>query len=224
MNNFNFTNKELKIIRKLNTPEKIQDFLDNIPVNFENDGAGETCLSPKSVLYKNKAHCIEAAFFAAMCLKINNIGSGKALLVDMKGARGDWDHVVAVFRIEGKWGAISKTNHAVLRYREPVYESIRELVMSYFHEYTSDDEKGKKTLRSYSNPVDLCRVFGYDWMTSKEDLWEIHHFLDKLKHYNVLNKKQIKGLRRADRIEIELGKMREWCKTGKRNSWVIKNV
>lgn len=205
---FNLTKKEEEIINKLNTPAKIQDFINLIPVNFEEDGT-ETCLSPRMILQRNKCHCIEGAFFAAACIWINKIGEGKPLIVDMVGEKGDWDHVIAIFKNDGKYGAISKTNHSVLRYREPVYESIRELVMSYFHEYTDDKGNGRKTLRSYSDPVNL-ENFGVEWITSEEDLWHIHDFLESIKHHPILNQKQIKNLRKQDDVEIKAGQMVEW--------------
>lgn len=209
MNKFNLSKKEEELIKKLDTPSKIQDFINSIPCNFENDGNGETCLSPRKVLERNKCHCIEGAFFAAACIWINKIGGGKPLIVDMVGEEGDWDHVIAVFKLHGKFGAISKTNHSVLRFREPVYESVRELIMSYFHEYTDDKGYGRKTLRSYSKALDL-RDFGTEWITSKQDLWHIHDFLDRVKHYKILNEKQIKELRKQDSVEIEAGNMTEW--------------
>ena len=204
---------ELEILKKLNTPAKIQDFINDLPVNFENDGRGETCMSPLSVLRTNKAHCIEGAFLAAAAIWINAIGTGKPLVVDMIGEKGDWDHVIAVFQDKKtkKWGAISKTNHAVLRYREPVYKDIRELVMSYFHEYTDDKRKGRKTLRSFSDVIDLS-VFGKEWLTSRENLWHIHDYLDSVKHFDILNREQIRGLRKADAIEIKMGELVDYQK------------
>jgi hypothetical protein len=202
-----------RAIKNLDTPSKIQDFLNKIPVNFEEDGK-ETCMSPLSVLQKNKSHCIEGAFFAAACIWLNKIGEGKPLVVDMVGEEGDWDHVIAIFQKDGKFGAISKTNHAVLRYREPVYESIRELVMSYFHEYTDDRGLGRKTLRKYSLPVDLS-VFEEEWIISEEDLWHIHDFIDSVKHLDILTKKQIQELRKADDIEIKMGELVEYKHPGK---------
>ena len=216
-----------KKIKILNTPAKIQDFINNIPVNFELDGV-DTCLSPLNVLRKNKCHCIEGAFFAAACIWLNKIGNSKPLVIDMRGEKGDWDHVIAVFRIDGKFGAISNTNHAVLRYREPVYSSVRELVMSYFHEYTDDRRIGKKTLREYSDLVDLS-IFGKDWIISSEDLWEIHDYLDRVKHFKILSKKQEKNLRKADKIEVAMGELREFDKkkaqAGKNtlNKWKVEN-
>src|SRR3989338_3035877 len=180
-----FTEKELAILEKLDTPQKIQSFIDEIPINFEEDGK-DSCMSPRMVLRKRKAHCIEAAFLAAAALNLHGF---KPFVVDMKGTENDCDHVIAVFQDKktGQWGAISKTNHPVLRYREPVYNDIRELVMSYFHEYS--DSRGNKTLREYSMPIDL-RVFGKDWVTSSEDLWHIHDYLDRVKHFKILIKEQ----------------------------------
>ena len=194
------TKKEIKILKELNTTIKIQNFINKIPINFEPEG--ETCLSPKSVLEKNRAHCIEGAFLAAAAIWIN--GLGKPLVVDMIGEKGDWDHVIAVFKKDNKWGAISKTNHAVLRYREPVYRDIQELIMSYFHEYTDDKGHGRKTLRKYSNPIDLA-IFGKDWITQSDNLWHIHDYIDSVKHFDILTKQQEINLRRADDIEIKMG-------------------
>jgi hypothetical protein len=198
---------ELKILEKLDTFAKIQDFINDIPVNFE--PKGETCLSPINVLKNNTCHCIEGAFLAAAIIWKN--GLGKPFVVDMVGEKGDWDHVIAVFKKEGKWGAISKTNHAVLRYREPIYRDIRELVMSYFHEYTDENGKGRKTLRKYSEPINLSS-FGEDWITSSEDLWHIHDYIDSVKHFDILTREQEKHLRKADAIEIKIGDFTEFEK------------
>src|SRR3989338_4812500 len=111
-------------------------------------------MAPRRVLATGKAHCMEGAMFAALALRFHGY---PPLVVDLESTKDDFDHVVAVFKSNGKWGAIGKTNHAVLRYREPVYRDIRELVMSFFHEYFIS-ETGKKTLRKHSEPVDL-RMF-----------------------------------------------------------------
>ena len=198
------TTQQLKILKRLNTPKKIQDFLNSLKINFEENG--DTCYSVSKILREKKCHCIEGAFLAAFCLKLQG---KKPLVVDLKTTKDDFEHVLCVFKQDGKWGSISKTNHAVLRYREPVYKNIRELVMSFFHEYF--DNKGRKTLRSFSNPVNLDR-FGSSWITSNENLWEIHDYLDKVKHFKILTRKQIAGLRKADKIEIKAGKLVEWKK------------
>jgi len=202
---FGFDKKELQLLRSLKTPRNIQDFINKIPINFEEHG--DTCFSPRTVLKYNKAHCMEGAMLAAVALRLNGY---KSLVVDLTTIKGDFDHVVAVFKQNNYWGAISKTNHAVLRYREPIYKTIRELVMSYFHEYFLNN--GKKTLRSYSKPVDLSRFDKKEWMTSEDNLFYIPEYLDKVKHYKIITKAQIKNLRKADKIEIKAGRLVEWKK------------
>lgn len=200
---YGLTKKEESILRNLDSPQKIQSFLNKIPINF--DYEEDTCMSPRKVLREKKCHCIEGAFLAALALRFQG---HKPLVVHLAANENDEDHVMAIFKEKGKWGAISKTNHGVLRYREPIYNSVRELVMSLFHEYFND--KGEKTLRSYSVPVDLSRFDKTGWTTSEEDLWHIDDYLDQVKHYDLLTKKQIKNLRKADKIEIDIGNVVEW--------------
>ena len=203
---FGFTKEEIAVFKQLNTPKKIQDFLNKIPANFEPDG--DTVLSPRKVLKENRAHCMEGAMFAAAALRFHG---HKPLVLDLTTVKDDDDHVVAVFKHQGHWGAISKTNHAVLRYREPIYKSIRELVMSYFHEYFTNHD-GKKTLRSYSMPVDLSRFDKQGWMTSEEDVWYVPEYLFEVEHKPILSRSQIAMLRKADKIEVKAGKIVEWKK------------
>lgn len=200
---FGFAKEELRVIRKLRTPVKIQDFVNALAPNFEEQG--DTLMSPRRVLRERKAHCMEGALLAAAALWV---GGAKPLLLDLKTVPADDYHVVALFRKRGCWGAISKTNHAVLRYREPVYRSIRELAMSYFHEYFLN-KNGKKTLRSFSKPLDLSRFAKRGWTTDEEDLWYVYDALDKVPHKQFLTQAMIAGLRRADPIEIEAGKLVE---------------
>jgi len=194
--------------KKLKNPQAIQDFINLLPFNFERDG--ETCRSVEESLKANTAHCFEGALIAAAALQ--KLGH-TPLLLDLKTTKDDFEHVVALFNVDGYWGAISKTNHAVLRYREPVYKTVRELVMSYFHEYFLPEGKngGKKTLRSFSKPFDLTK-FGSEWINSKESLWHIDTALDRSPHIDILSVKQIKNLRNADRVEIEAGEITEWKK------------
>ncbi|MBI2125609.1 hypothetical protein HYV87_01860 [Candidatus Woesearchaeota archaeon] len=203
---FGFTEKEVKVFKQLNTPKKIQDFLNKIPTNFEPDG--DTVLSPRRVLRENRAHCMEGAMFAAAALRFHGY---KPLVLDLTSVKDDDDHVITVFKHKGFWGAISKTNHAVLRYREPIYKNIRELVLSYFHEYFTNHD-GKKTLRSYSMPVDLSRFDKQGWMTSEEDVWYVPEYLFEVPHKPILSRSQIAFLRKADQIEIEAGSITEWKK------------
>jgi hypothetical protein len=200
---FGLNKKEVRLLKKLNTPKKIQDFLNKIPINFEEKG--DTCMSPRMVLKNNKAHCMEGAMLAAAALRING---RNPLVVDLEATKKDFDHVICVFRQDSKWGSISKTNHAVLRYREPIYNNIRELVMSFFHEYF--DDSGKKNLRSYSAPINLKRFDKLNWMASEEDVWFVPDYLAKVKHYPLINKNQISRLRKADKIEIKAGKLLDW--------------
>lgn len=196
--------EDWKKLRSLNTPAKIQDFLNSIPFNFEE--RGETHTSVSESLRRNKAHCFEGALLAAAALWIQG---REPLLLDLKTIRPDFDHVVAIFEEEGHWGAISKTNHSVLRYRDPIYKSFRELVMSYFNEYFLAN--GKKTLREYSEPFDLSLV-GKSWLVSKQNLAPLAHKLDSSPHHKILTTKQIKNLRLTDSIEVEASGPTEWDK------------
>ncbi|HLC66532.1 MAG TPA: hypothetical protein VJK52_02735 [Candidatus Nanoarchaeia archaeon] len=200
---FDLTNAELRIFQRLRTPQRIQDFLDDLKINFEE--SGDTCWSPRKVLQERKAHCMEGEMLAAAALRLHGY---RPLVIDLRATADDFDHVVAVFQQHGHWGALSKTNHAVLRYREPVYRNIRELAMSYFHEYF--DDNGKKNLREYSRPIDLSRFDRISWMTTGADVWEIPEYLDCAKHFTILNHRQHAMLRRAHPIEIKAGKLVEW--------------
>lgn len=199
-----FTKDDLRLFRRLDTPAKIQDFVNAIPNNEERHG--DTCLSPKQVLRQRRAHCIEAAMLAAAIFRFHG---ERPLLVDLTASPADDDHVIAVFRKNGCWGAISKSNHVVLRYREPVYRTVRELVMSYFNEYTNL-ECGKKTLRSYAGPVDLRRFDRHAWMTADEDVWEVPIALVEARHVPLLTRSQIAGLRPMDPIELAALHLEDW--------------
>jgi hypothetical protein len=202
-NKFGYNLLEMRLFKRLNTPKKIQDFLETLKINFEK--GGDTCMSPRLVIKTKRAHCMEGAILAAAALEFNG---AKPFVVDLRAMDHDFDHVVAVFKQFGCFGAISKTNHAVLRFREPVYKTIRELVMSFFHEYF--DDNGIKTLREYSKPFDLNNFNRLNWRTSEESLMPIADYLDEIKHYPILSKTQIRQLRLADEIEIKAGKLVEW--------------
>jgi hypothetical protein len=166
----------------------------------------DTCFSPRMVLRRKKAQCLEGAIFAACTLRMHG---HRPLLLDLATAPGDDDHVVALFRKDGFYGAISKTNHAVLRYRDPIYKTIRELVLSYFHEYFLND--GTKTLRSYA-VIDLSRFDAKNWMTDSNELSYIEKYLFAVRHTKLLTARQIATLRGADPIERKAGKIIEWKK------------
>ncbi len=179
----------------------MQDFVNRIPFNFEK--GGETNRSVEAALKAKRAHCFEGALIAAAALSMQG---RKPLLLDLKATKPDFDHVVALFREKSGWGAISKTNHAVLRYREPVYSNISELAMSYFHEYFLPD--GKKTLRAFSRPFDLSR-FGTEWVDSLEDLTWLAEKLDRSPHTKIILPR---SMRLADTIERRAGDIEEWRK------------
>ncbi len=206
MKKYNYTKEEIKLFRRLNSPKKIQDYVNLIPFNFSER---ENYFSPRSVLINKKADCLEGAMFAVAVLEFHG---RKPWLLDLRSAKKPWDydHVVAVFKKDRFFGAISKTNHAVLRYREPIYKSVRELVMSYFHEYFLTG--GKKTLREYSELFDMNRLNCLNWRTTDKNLWEIHGHLDKIKHHKILSKRQIKNLRKVDKIEIKASWEEEYKK------------
>lgn len=207
MKDHEYTQREIQLFRRLNTPAKIQDYLNTLKFNFEPNG--DTCMSPRVVVGQGKAHCLEGAMCASAILEFHG---HRPLIMDLRSTHKpyDSDHVVAVFKQFGCYGAISKTNHAVLRYREPVYKTLRELALSYFHEYFL--HSGVKTLREYSRLFDLNHFNSLDWRTTQESLLDISFYLDDIKHYPILTKEQIKNLRKADNIEIEAGRIIEWKK------------
>ena len=181
------------MLRALRTPEDIQQFVIGLHANFEEEG--DTLRSVRGVLRHRKAHCIEAAFTAACALWLQGL---PPLLLDLT-AKGDSDHVIAVFKRGGGWGAISKSNHVWLRWRDPVYRSPRELVMSYFHEYTN---KQRKSLRTYSLPVDLRRFPTDMWVTNDEDCWDVGAALCDVKHFRILTPAQARRLLPRDETEL----------------------
>lgn len=194
---------ELAILKPLNTPVKIQDFLDRLPINFES--AGETLMSPRRALSARRAHCFEGALIAATALWLQG---RPPLLMDFKTVPTDEEHVVALFKEDGYWGAISKTNHPLLRYRDAIYRTPRELALSYFHEYF-DFTTGAKTLRAFSLPFDLRR-WGSDWVIASDDLWWLDRALDRSPHVKILSPRQRRMLRPVGRLEIKAGRQVEW--------------
>ena len=187
------TPEEGRVLSALTTPQHIQEFVVGLHANFEEDG---DCLrSVRGVLRHRRAHCIEGAFVAACALWLQG---EPPLIMDLT-AKGDSDHVIAIFRRHGCWGAISKSNHVWLRWRDPVYRSLRELAMSYFHEYTN---KHRKTLRTYSRPVGLDRFPTGMWITNEEDCWDVGAALDDVRHYRLITPAQARRLMPRDATEL----------------------
>jgi hypothetical protein len=200
--------RELSTLKNLDTPQKIQVFLNAIPINHELQG--ETILSVREVLAQRRAHCIEGAFLAACALWVHG---ERPLLLHLDCDLSDYPHVLAVFRRKGGWGAISKTNGTPLRYRDPVYRTLRELAMSYFHEYFN--KKYCKTLRSYSRPFDLSKVDPALWITNERPCEEIHDRLVKARHYPLISKTQERLLARRDTFERRASKLVQYPKPPK---------
>lgn len=194
-----------KNLKKLNTPQKIQDFLDRIPFNFEKNG--KTYWSPLVMLKKNRAHCFEGAVFACFYLEQNGIEN---YLMDLKvkDLKKDSDHTLCIFKLNGFWGAISKTNHSVLRWRDPIYKTYRELAFSYFHEYFLDN--GEKTLKSFSKPFNVWKRFGKKWIDQSTDLDQMAEALDCSPHINFVPPINSKKVRPAGKIEIRGASVVEW--------------
>ena len=191
-NTYGLTRAELATLRRLRRPEKIQDFLDQ-KVGYNKEHEGETCRGPRRVLRDRVAHCMEGALLAAAALRVQG---RPPLIVDLAAVR-DTDHILTVFQERGHWGAIAKSNYSGLRFREPVYRTLRELVMSYFEHYYNPG--GEKTLRAYSRPVNLGRFDGIDWMTTEEDLWAIGDYLCTIAHTELLAPELARQRRRMDR-------------------------
>jgi len=197
------TAHEFAILRRLRTPEQVQLFVNAIPANHEI--GGETSLAVHDVLRQRRAHCIEGALVAACALWIHG---EPPLISHLDCDPCDYPHVVALFRRGSRWGAISKHNGPQLRYRDPVYRSLRELTMSYFHEYF--DRRGRKTLRSYSRPLDLRRVAPSLWVTNDRGCWDLHDVLEGLQHFSLFPARQVRLLSRRDRFERSVARIVEY--------------
>lgn len=194
---------ELAILTPLTSARKIQDFLDTLAINHEK--RGETNLSPRQVLREGKAHCLEGALLAATAFWL----TGERPLVMELGVKDrDDDHALALYRVNGYWGAVSKTNHTCLRFRDPIYKTVRELALSYFHEYFIT-ETGEKILRSYTRPISL-RKFGIEWITREDEVWDVAWAIHKSPHYSLLPKENKRHVREADHVERKGAKIEEW--------------
>ncbi|HXE63599.1 MAG TPA: hypothetical protein VN519_08665 [Bryobacteraceae bacterium] len=197
---YGLTRAEWRTFRALKTPERIQRFLD-VEIGYNKEPDGDTIRSPRRVLRDRLAHCLEGALFAAAALRAQGF---PPLLMDLEAVRDD-DHVLAVFRQHGRWGAIAKSNYSGLRFREPVYRTLRELAMSYFEHYFN--LRREKTLRKYSRPVNLSRFDRIGWMTAEDDLWTVSEHLVKIPHTPLLSNGHGWRLTRVDVRLFEAGKL-----------------
>jgi hypothetical protein len=189
-----FTPAELRKLRSLKEPHGIQRFLDDMPYHLADTG-----WSPRQVLRENTSHCFEGAMLAAAGLRVNGY---PPLIFDLE-AENDTDHVVAIYRIGGHWGAVAKSNYSGCRYREPVYRTLRELALSYFEGYFN--LRRERTLRTFSNPVNMARFDHLEWMTTNKPLWFVAEYLLDIRHLKLITPAVAKRLHRLDDRSFRAG-------------------
>jgi hypothetical protein len=197
------TPAEHRVFARLDTPQKIQTFIEKLPPNFELKG--ETCMSPRRALKARTVHCAEAALLAVAAF---NYHGKQAWLMDIQAIPSDQDHIVTLFMERGLWGAISKTNHAILRWRDPIYRSPRELLMSYAHEYCLN--RGKKSMLAYSKPFSLARIAPKRWVIAAEELDWLMEKLDNSPHLPLAPKYALRHRRYTTRVELKSQDVVEW--------------
>ena len=197
---FGLSPADARTLRALKTPSQIQKFIDALQYQYAN-----TAMSPQRVLRERKGHCMEGALVAAAALRFNG---HPPLLMDLEAVHDD-DHVIALYCERGLWGSIAKSNFAGLRFRAPVYRTLRELAISYFE--NCYNLRGERTLRSYSVAVNLARLDSQHWMTSEEDVWCVPELLIAARHFPIVPDKVARDLPRLDRRSFEAG-MHGWTK------------
>lgn len=190
----NFAPAELRKLRSLKDPHGIQCYLDNMPYHLADTG-----WSPRRVLRENTSHCFEGAIFAAAALRVNGF---PPLILDLE-AEHDTDHVIAIYKLNGHWGALAKSNYTGCRFREPVYRSLRELALSYFDVYFN--LRRERTLRTYSRPVNLKRFDRQNWTTTEHDVFFIAEYLFDIHHDRLLMPAMAKKLHRLDDRSFRAG-------------------
>jgi hypothetical protein len=191
---FGLSPRDMRTLRSLNTPMRIQKFIDALTYDY-----ADSARSPRRVLHERRGHCMEGALLAAAALRVSG---HPPLLMDLEAVRDD-DHVVALYRERGLWGGIAKSNYAGLRFRSPVYRTLRELAISYFEHYYN--LRREHTLRNYSRPVNLSRLDSQHWMTAEEDVWCVPELLIEAKHYELVPDKVVRALPRLDPRSFEAG-------------------
>jgi hypothetical protein len=189
------TKSERRVMAKLNTPRKIQDFLDGLSYSVE-----ITYRCPLRVLRERTAHCFDGALFAVTALRCLGYAP---LILNMHAVAQDDDHLLAPYKRDGHWGAVAKSNFVGLRFREPIYRTLHELIMSYFEQFYNVERK--KTLRSYTVPLNLKAFDKLKWMTSDEPLERIGQGLDRVRKVRILTRGMIAGLSRIDERSYHAG-------------------
>jgi hypothetical protein len=189
------TQSEQRKIAQLSTPRKIQDFLDQLPYSVES-----VYRCPLRVFREHTAHCFDGALFGAAALR--RLGY-PPLVLNMTAIAEDDDHLVAPYKRDGHWGAVAKSNFVGLRFREPIYRNLRELVMSYFEQFYSVERR--KSLRSYTVPLNLKAFDKLNWMISDKPLGRIGERLDEIRSISLLTRRMIAGLSLVDERSYRAG-------------------
>lgn len=183
-----WTSREAAALRRLNSPVTIQRYLDSIRYNID-----DKTRSPRGVMATRRAHCFDGALLAAAAIEFHG---GRPRLIDLRANDDDDDHILAIFERHGLYGAIGKSNYTGCRYRDPVFRSVRELVMSYFCVYFN--LAGRKTLREYSVPFDLAKVKDVDWRHTDDDLSPLGDRIDAIRHMRLIPTRIERELALAD--------------------------
>jgi hypothetical protein len=187
---------ERALFQGLDSPDRIQRYLDETPYSSD-----PVYRSPRSVIRDRKAHCFDGALFAAAALR--RIGH-PPVIVDLL-PHNDDDHILALFRRHDRIGAVAKSNFVGLRYREPVYRTVRELALSYFESYYNVNRE--KTLRGYASPLDLTRLDRFDWMTSDENLVEVEKALERQRVITLVSPEMAEAFAPVDGRSYDAGLM-----------------
>lgn len=190
------TESERGLLASMTTPRKIQDFLDAVAYEPEYFNR-----SPLRVLRERRGHCLDGAIFAAAALR--RLGYPPLVLDLIPEPLLDDDHVLAVFRKNDAYGAVAKSNFSGLRYREPVFRTLRELIMSYFEDYFNS--LGRKTLRGYTRLLDLSHYDAIDWETNDVACDRIEKRLQGMRHIEILTPAMIRELTPVDSLRMEAG-------------------
>ncbi|HEY6066558.1 MAG TPA: hypothetical protein VIY96_10395 [Thermoanaerobaculia bacterium] len=192
---FGLTPSEAARLSRLSPPWRIQKFLDEL--EYDVHGAG--CRSPRRVLRERKVQCMDGALFAAAALRVQG---QRPLILDLEAVQDD-DHVIALYRVNGLWGSVARSNYSGLRFREPLFATVRDLVLSYVEGYFN--LRRQKTLRRYSRPFDLSYFDPLGWMTAEEDLWEIPNHLVGIRHERLLTPAQERALAPVSKVVFGAG-------------------
>jgi hypothetical protein len=193
--NIAFTKKEMALLKSFKTPFAIQNYVDSIPYSTDN-----IYRCPRTAMADRKAHCFDGAVLAAAALRVAGY---PPLILEMIPNGRDDDHIIALFRENGHWGAVAKSNFVGLRFREPIYRTLRELVMSYFEGYYNVN--GEKTLRGYTASLSLKMFDSLHWTTDDTTMDRIATKLEKLRRFQLITGKMANALNPVDRSSYSAG-------------------